>query len=378
MRGLRPIYILTLLFLSTSWSWAQWNVVMQQGRRYVPINDVANFYKMSRPVGEGSSFTLIAPGKKLSGSIGGREVYINNVKHVLCFPIESDGGRPLISAMDVTKIIEPVLRPGKIKNAIAIQTVVLDAGHGGHDGGARGFIGNEKTFALDVVMRAKQLLEASGFKVRLTRSTDVFVPLETRAAIANRYPNGIFVSVHFNKGSTGAGTGIETYCLAPRGVPSMDAESVSYSDLRAYPGHSKDAENVALAMACHSSLLRQLRVFDRGIKRARFVVIRDIKIPGVLLEGGFVDNPNDARQIASPEYRQRMAQAILDGANAYRRAVNGQPAYTPATAIVNAADAGDQPPLDRPIVPVGSRTSLNPSMSRVQMVESEMFNPSTP
>jgi len=98
-------------------------------------------------------------------------------------------------------------------------------------------------------------------------------------------------------------------------------------------------------------MLKRLRVFDRGIKRARFVVIRDIRIPGVLLEGGFVDHPNDARQIASVDYRQRMALAILDGVNAYRRAVNGQPAYTPATVIASAADAGAQPPLDRPLIP---------------------------
>lgn len=351
MRGFRPTLILWLLILSATAGWSQWNVVTQQGRRYVPLEDVARFYQLSRPVSSGNGFTLLGTGKSVRGSVGSREIYLNNVKHILCFPVESGNGGALISAMDVTKIIEPVLRPGKIKDATLVQTVVLDAGHGGHDGGARGAYGNEKAFTLDVVLRAKQLLEAAGFKVRLTRASDVFIPLEQRAAIANRYPNGIFVSVHFNKGSTGAGTGIETYCLAPRGVPSMDAESVSYSDLRQYSGHRNDAENVALATACHASMLRRLRVFDRGIKRARFVVIRDVKIPGVLLEGGFVDNANDGRLIASPDYRQRMALAILDGVNAYRRAVNGQPAYTPPTVMASAAGAGEQPPLDRELGP---------------------------
>ncbi|HEY5791926.1 MAG TPA: N-acetylmuramoyl-L-alanine amidase [Chthoniobacterales bacterium] len=368
MCGFRPIHFLALFLLSTTLGWAQWNVVTQQGRRYVPLGDVANFYRMSRPVGEGKGFSLIGPGKLLRGSIGGREVYLNNVKHVLCFEVESQNGQPLISAMDVTKIIEPVLRPGKIKNATAIRTVILDAGHGGHDGGARGALGNEKNFTLDVALRAKRLLEASGCKVRLTRSSDVFIPLEQRVAIANQYPNGIFVSIHFNKGSTGSGTGVETYCLAPRGVPSMDAESVSYNDLRQYPGHENDAENVALATACHSSMLRRLRVFDRGIKRARFVVIRDLKIPGVLLEGGFVDNPVDARLIASPDYRQRMALAVLDGVNAYRRAVNGQPAFTPPTVIASADGAGDQPPLDRPIAPETGINSPGPRL-RINGVE---------
>jgi N-acetylmuramoyl-L-alanine amidase len=110
------------------------------------------------------------------------------------------------------------------------------------------------------------------------------------------HPTALFIAFHFNSGGDGA-NGIETYTLAPRGVPSMAADGPMLSDLRANPGNVCDAENMALACATHASLISHARLYDRGIKRARFVVIRDITIPGVLIEGGFLSNPEDARLI---------------------------------------------------------------------------------
>lgn len=346
---------------------AQWNITLHEGRRYVPIEDVTTFYKLNPPQISGNSFTLTGQGRTIRGSAGGREVFINNVKYVLCFDMVSKGGRFLISAMDVTKIIEPVMRPGKIKNATAVRTVILDAGHGGHDSGARGPLGSEKDAALDVALRAKKLLEESGFNVRLTRMADVFIPLEKRPAMANKYPNAIFISIHFNKSKVGGASGIETYALAPRGVPSMDEESLSYSDFKPYPGHMRDSENIALATAMHSSLLRHLRLYDRGIKRARFLVIRDIQIPGVLLEGGFMNHPFDATQISGIAYRDAFARAILEGVNRYKSAVSGQMQYFKPSAVVAATDATTAPPLKKepqPASPVGSKTGIGEAVNQ--------------
>ncbi len=364
MRAAAAIAIFFLAFLATAP--AQWNVALHEGRRYVPIGDVANFYKLNAPQIEGGSFTLTGQGRTIRGKAGTREILINNVKYILCFDIVSKGGKLLISAMDVTKIIEPVMRPGKIKNATAVRTVILDAGHGGHDSGARGLLGSEKDATLDVVLRAKRLLEQNGYNVRLTRMTDVFIPLEKRPALANKYPNAIFISVHFNKSNTSGGTGIETYALAPRGVPSMDEENLRYSDFKPYPGHARDAENIALATAMHSSLLRHLRLYDRGIKRARFLVIRDIEIPGVLLEGGFMNNLVDARQIASSAYRDAFASAILEGVNRYRSAVAGRMQYFKPSAVVAATDPTSAPELKKtaPADPVGSRSDIGNAVNQ--------------
>ncbi len=359
--------IFLILFAAIQAASAQWNITLHEGRRYVPIEDVTTFYKLNPPQIEGNSFTLTGQGRTIRGSAGGREVYINNVKYVLCFDMVSKGGKFLISAMDVTKIIEPVMRPGKIKDATAVRTVILDAGHGGHDSGAKGPMGSEKEAALDIVLRAKKLLEENGYNVRLTRMTDVFIPLEKRPAMANRYPNAIFVSVHLNKSNVGGASGIETYALAPRGVPSMDEENLSYSDFKPYPGHQRDSENIALATAMHSSLLRHLRLYDRGIKRARFLVIRDIDIPGVLLEGGFMNHPLDSRQIAGTAYRDAFARAILEGVNRYRSAVSGQMQYFKPSAVVAATDATTAPPLKKepaPPAPVGSKTDIGEAVNQ--------------
>jgi len=355
----------TIFFLfAASAASAQWNLVMHDGRRHVPIEDVANFYRLNAPDIDGTSFTLTGQGRTIRGKAGGREILINNVKYILCFDVVAKSGRLLISAMDVTKIIEPVMRPGKIKNATAVQTVILDAGHGGHDSGATGPLGAEKEAALAVVLRAKKLLEQNGYNVRLTRAADVFIPLEKRPALANKYPNAIFVSVHFNKSNRIGGTGIETYALAPRGVPSMDEENLSYSDYKQYYGHSRDSENIALATAMHSSMLRHLRLFDRGIKRARFLVIRDLLIPGVLLEGGFMNHQHDARQIASGEFRDAFARAILEGVTRYKSAVAGQMQYFKPTAVVAATDLTEAPVLKpEPPAPVGSKTDMVQSVN---------------
>ena len=362
-----PIVIILVLCAAITAASAEWNITLHDGRRYVQIEDVTTFYKLNPPQIEGNTFTLTGQGRTIRGSAGGREVLINNVKYVLCFDMVTKGGKFLISAMDVTKIIEPVMRPGKIKDATAVRTVILDAGHGGHDSGAKGPLGSEKDAALDVVLHAKKLLEESGYNVRMTRMTDVFIQLENRPAMANKYPNAIFVSVHFNKSNVGGASGIETYALAPRGVPSMDEEHLSYSDYKPYPGHLRDSENTALATAMHSSLLRHLRLYDRGIKRARFLVIRDIVIPGVLLEGGFMNHPFDSRQIAGTAYRDAFARAILEGVNRYRSAVAGQMQYFKPSAVIAATDPTTAPPIKKetpPPAPVGSKTDIGQSVNQ--------------
>ncbi len=304
---------------------ADWTLVKHDGRDYVSFDNVAQFYGLGGVQRVSSNAFSIAIGSRsLRGQAGSVELYINNLKFNLSYPVIEQSGHLCVSRMDLVKIIEPVLRPGKIKDADMIDTIILDPGHGGHDNGATSIYGNEKTFTLDVANRARMLFLQQGYKVYMTRTTDEFIPLEDRVRFANRFPNALFISIHFNSG--GAGTGLETYTLAPRGVPSMMADGPRISDLQPCPGNGRDAENMALATAAHASLVVHLKAFDRGmydrgIKRARFVVIRDITIPGVLIEGGFLSNGYDARLIAMPEYRSGMAASIFQAVQTYRRAV---------------------------------------------------------
>lgn len=301
---------------------AEWTLTKIGGHDYVPLDEVAEFYGLGPLRRAGNDVTMEIGPRSLHGAANSVEFFINRLKFNLSYPVAEHDGRLLISRMDLSKIIEPVLRPQKIKNAEKVDTIVLDPGHGGHDNGATSSFGFEKTFTLDVANCARMLLLQAGYKVVLTRNSDTFVSLGDRVQLANQYSNALFISIHFNSG--GAGTGLETYTLAPRGVPSMMADGPRLADNDPCAGHANDPQNIALATATHAALVVRSRMFDRGIKRARFVVIRDIRIPGVLIEGGFLSNPYDARLIATPAYRQQMASSILQAVQNYRRAVGSQ------------------------------------------------------
>jgi N-acetylmuramoyl-L-alanine amidase len=317
------VFLLILVLVSRAVSHAgDWTVRTIGGRDYLSMENIAEFYGLTDIRRTQKEFVASSRMRSLRAEVNSAEFHINNLKFILSYPTVEHNGQICVSRMDLVKLIEPVMRPSKIKNAPIIDTVVLDAGHGGHDRGAMSMWGAEKAFSLDVVRRARTLLQAAGYRVVLTRDDDYFVPLEERARIANQHKRAIFISVHFNSG--GFGTGVETYSLAPRGVPSMMADGPRVSDLVECKGNSRDAENMALATASHAALVVKTRMFDRGLKRARFVVIRDITIPGVLLECGFQSNPYDGKMIATPLYRQTLAQAIFAAVGQYRLAVGAQ------------------------------------------------------
>jgi N-acetylmuramoyl-L-alanine amidase len=320
---LRQLLLLILLCFGTLVARAgDWVVHQIEGRDYLSMKNVAEFYGLDDVKTSEREVLASSNLRSLRAVKNSAEFYINNLKFILSYPAVEHEGVLCISRMDLVKLIEPVMRPSKIKNAEPVETVVLDAGHGGHDNGAMSVYGPEKAFALDTVLRARTLLQSAGYKVVLTRDGDYFVPLHERAKIANRYKRAIFISMHFNHGGTG--TGVEAYTLAPRGVPSMMADGPRVSDLVDCAGNANDAENMALATASHAALVVRTRMPDRGLKRARFVVIRDITIPGVLLEGGFQSNPYDSKMIATPLYRQTLAQSILQAVQNYSRAVGAQ------------------------------------------------------
>ena len=301
-----------------------WDLVKFENRDYVSVQNIADFYKLQNAADDGRSVLLKSPGCTIQGAAGSKELIINGVKFILSYELQPMDGKILLSRIDLTKLVEPVLRPSKMRNARPIRTIVLDAGHGGHDRGATSAFGNEKDFALDTVMRTRELLLKRGYKVVLTRNNDTFIPLNERARFANQFRDGMFVCVHFNAGSP-TGTGIETFTLAPRFVPSTDQDGPHVSDMTLCAGNIDDPENMALATAMHASLLNRLPMTDRGIKRARFWVLRECTIPAVLIEGGFVSNAQEAARIAQPVYRQTIAECIVQAIGNYQRAIGQQP-----------------------------------------------------
>src|SRR5437667_4611947 len=174
------------------------------------------------------------------------------------------------------------------QSASSSTAVVIDAGHGGFDrGGIPGQKIPEKEMTLDVAQRLKTLLAASGYRVIMTRDSDVFVPLPTRVAVANSYRNAIFVCIHFNSATRGGANGIETYFYSRESLP--------------------------LASAIHYYVAGGAPTPNRGVRRRGFYVLRRTTIPSVLVECGFLTNPTEAQYAQSVSYRQKLAEEIARG-----------------------------------------------------------------
>ena len=299
----------------------EWKVIRQQGRDYVSFGNVAEFYHFADFNHANQSVSLQSNRRVIRAQSGTSELTINGIRFFTHFPIVHQGQESLISAMDVGKIVEPVLRPSRIPNVEKVETVILDPGHGGMDQGTANKWGTEKDFALDVALQAREQLVRAGFKVEMTRSSDVAVSLEERIEFANRFPHAVFVSIHFN---SGGGTGIESYLLAPDGVTSNASGEAhaTASDSQPNEGNAQDGLNVALTAAIHAALLSHVSAFDRGVRHARFKVLRDIRVPAVLLEAGFLTDALEAQRIGTTQYREQLGAAIAQGIQTYDTAIN--------------------------------------------------------
>ncbi len=300
-----------------------WEIVKVEGRDYVTAESIRNFYN---PVYgfttlrlQGNHFWLGSSKLILKATVGSQEMLINNIKFILSFPVLSHNGKVLFSRLDLCKLIDPVLYPSHIQNAEYFDTVVVDAGHGGHDAGARGIYGYEKDFALKMAMSVRTALMQRGFKVVLTRANDTFLTLGGRVAIANQTPKSIFLSFHFNSGGSTA-TGIETWALTPQNASATISRGGGYN-LNGVTGNKQDSANIALATAVHASVISRFKFVDRGVKRAQWSVLTGCKRPGILFEGGFLTNGAECLLVASDTYRQQVSAAVADAVVNYRKAL---------------------------------------------------------
>ena len=306
----------------------EWQPIKVNGHDYLTVENIAKFYglpaEVTAPGGKIQIETVKHPLEFVRGS---REVVINGARSWLCFPLIEQNGKFLVSRTDVAKTIEPLVRPQRVQNVGKVQTVVLDPGHGGHDKGAVSRYGNEKDFALDVARKLRPPLQAKGLRVVMTREGDYFVPLDVRAQIANAARNSIFVSVHFNATNDDRNaTGFEIFSFTPRGAPSTSDNAVAPSSLSMQAGTLVDSQSLALSACIYHSLLGHIPEFDRGIKRARFAVLRQTKVPAVLIEGGFLTERGESRLIANKDWRTKLAGAISVGIENYQAlAIKNQP-----------------------------------------------------
>jgi len=226
---------------------------------------------------------------------------------------------------------------------LPLRTIVLDAGHGGHDTGAVGPTGlMEKELVLDVTQRVARLVEGRlGLKVLLTRDADVFVTLQDRTSYANRQRADLFVSIHANAHRVKGTDGVETFFLSSEATDNAARQvaaaenGVIQLEKAAGRGTSKadvlktilwdlaqsefQTESARLAEIVHDSVTQTLRMSNRGVKQAGFYVLGGAAMPAILLEIGFVTNPREERRLKDSYYRDELARAILAGLVEYKR-----------------------------------------------------------
>jgi N-acetylmuramoyl-L-alanine amidase len=278
----------------------RWCQVSGYGALRRVANDVSPTYAFA-----GTSGTMVVHVGSEVASWRGAEFHLGFAPQLI-------NGHPFVHALDVRKNIFPLLE--NPAHPTTNRVIVIDPGHGGTDTGTRNVVNGhyEKEFTLDLARRLQSLLATNGWTVLLTRTNDVFVPLQSRVAFAEQHKAGLFVSLHFNSAFPDREeAGLETYCLTPQGMHSTLTRGFADNPSYSFPNNHFDTENLQYAARLHRAVLKVNGHTDRGVRRARFLgVLQGQNRPALLIEGGYLSNPGEARKIAEPAYRQKVAEAI--------------------------------------------------------------------
>jgi N-acetylmuramoyl-L-alanine amidase len=257
-------------------------------------------------------------------TLGSRAAMWNGVEIMLGFEPQLIDGQIFLHALDLKKNLEPLLCAPPLTFGTN-RVIMIDPGHGGSNVGTHSVVDGrfEKEFTLDWAKRLKPLLETNGWTVFLTRTSDSFVTNTDRAVLAGARHADLFISLHFNSGAPDQRqSGLETYCLTPTGMASTLTRNYTDFWTDHFPNNDYDAENLQLAVQLHRALLHATGEEDRGVRRARFMdVLRSQHCPAILIEGGFLSNPQEAKRVADPEFRQQLAEAV---ANALKQSEDGE------------------------------------------------------
>ena len=228
----------------------------------------------------------------------------------------------------------PVALPPAPAASSSARTVVIDPGHGGEETGAVG-PGSllEKDVTLDIATRLSGVLAREpGVKALLTRTSDTIVALDERAAIANHEKAAVFLSIHANSSRAAGAHGSETYYLSLSASDKL-SEAAAREENASAPAPSESAsgaesapaldfilwdmaqsahlkESAGLAESIQNELNALLHTENRGIKQAPFRVLVGASMPAVLVETAFISNPDEAKRLATPDFRQSVAEAI--------------------------------------------------------------------
>lgn len=265
-----------------------------------------------------------------------RECELNGIRVFLGDPVKLSKGRFYLGRLDAEKRLTPLLLPGAGESRVpALKVIVIDAGHGGRDPGKenRRLKVNEKSLALDTAQKLKKVLETQGYRVVMTRSRDAHLAktkkddLRRRAEIANEVGADLFISLHYNAVGRRAQrvSGVEVYTLTPQNqFSTADSERDDKKGAKVkLIGNANDHWNTIIGYQVQRRMVTDLTVTDRGLKYARWSVLRHAECPAILVESGFLSNDAEAQRIMQSAYRQKIAIAIADAVQAYGNIVAG-------------------------------------------------------
>jgi N-acetylmuramoyl-L-alanine amidase len=293
------------------------------GQTYTPIADWARANHLDcHWIKRGDLFEAARGTTQLVFNVDSHYAEINGVQVALSFPVANEKGVAYVARFDLDKTIRPLLFPSYHDKPETIRTICLDPGHGGKDTGNHVGRHDEKTYTLLLAFDVREELEKDGFKVILTRHQDTYVDLPERPAYANRHGADLFVSLHFNASPADPDEvkGPETYCITPTGASSTNARGESGNHGPTVANRHEN-DSLLLAYQVQKSLVQTLNLDDRGVRRARFAVLRDATMPAILVESGYMTNPTEGEKIYTAAYRHALARAIAKGILAYQKIV---------------------------------------------------------
>lgn len=296
-----------------------------EGRSYVELGGIASHFGMKGYWLKGyKDFRLKSSWTTVDLSENARVLQLNRMPVYLGFPALKSQGKLYLSRSDYQHSLQSILTPQAFGPPPELRRIVIDAGHGGKDSGARNdaYGLKEKELTLDVAQRLKRLLLKAGYQIVMTRDTDTYIPLEQRPQYANRSNADLFISIHFNAAGSASASGFESFALTPQYQASSKYPKPGRGDGVAYPGNGQDSWNTLLGYHVQRALVESVDSEDRGLKRARFVVLKYLDCPGILVELGFVSHLATAQKLRTAAFREKLAEGLYRGILAYQARLN--------------------------------------------------------
>ena len=319
------------------------------GIPYIPLARLCDVYGLEC---KWDSYTRVATIEKRPDRVilmsGSDRILVNGVGKKLEKPVVIDSGAVFVPMSFVRNNlvaafgIMPAQRAAElpVSKRFTIKTIVLDPGHGGKDAGAMGRRSSlmEKDTALSLALKIKAILQEAGIKVIMTRSDDTFIPLPRRADISNRARADLFVSVHINASRGRSMRGFECYYLSEatddnaRALEAFENSSLKLGE-EASIERSRQLdkalwdmaltenrlESAELASYICDSVEESLAMGNRGVRSARFYVLKHTHMPSVLVESGYISNRFEEMKLKDPKFLDRMADSVARGILKYKR-----------------------------------------------------------